>query len=125
MIELKTVIDENGYIVDNCVEIEDGKINNFTIKDGQKTVTKYSNALRYVKPKWNDSKWIEGATEEEIQAWKEENKVVEREPSENETLLSTILLENAELKQKTDDLEEMTATLMLRIAELKGDSTNV
>lgn len=78
----------------------------------------------FYKPKWNDIEWIEGATEEEIETWKEENKVVQ-EPSEGEVLMSNIILENATLKQQTTEQQELTANLLLQIAELKGGNANV
>lgn len=78
----------------------------------------------FYKPKWDGNEWIESATGDEIKIWKEENKVIQ-EPSENEMLISNLLLDNAELKNKATELEELTSTLMLQIAELKGGNTNV
>lgn len=49
----------------------------------------------------------------------------EIQTSENEMLISNLLLDNAELKNKATELEELTSTLMLQIAELKGGNTNV
>lgn len=47
------------------------------------------------------------------------------QPSENEMLVSSLLLDNAELKNKTSELENLASTLMLQIAELKGGNANV
>lgn len=47
------------------------------------------------------------------------------QPSENEMLVSSLLLDNAELKNKTSELENLASTLLLQIAELKGGNANV
>ena len=68
----------------------------------------------------------EGATEEEIQAWQEENKTKENiQVTEEHQLLSTVLLENAEIKEKLKEQQELSATLALQIAQLKGGNANV
>lgn len=46
-------------------------------------------------------------------------------PSEEEILVSNIMLENATLKQQMTEQQELTANLLLQIAELKGGNTNV
>lgn len=99
MIELKTVIDNNGYIIDECVEVKNGKVNYFILEDNQQIVDKYSNALGYAKPKWNGSEWVEGATEEEIQAYKEANKPTEKEPTIEELLIKEIANLKIEIMQ--------------------------
>ncbi|MBN1037899.1 hypothetical protein FC789_02255 [Clostridium botulinum] len=115
------VIDEKtGYKIDFVV------VGEYGLRDGEKIIKKDWNiANTMLKPKWTGIEWIEGATEEEIKEWEEKNKLKPKEPSEDEILISNVLLENATLKQKTNDLEEMTANLMLKIAELKGGNTNV
>ncbi|NFG60528.1 hypothetical protein [Clostridium sp. CMCC3677] len=121
----KTIIDKNGFIIDMCVLFIDNKPQYFEVIEDIQIVNRYTGD--YVKPKWDFEKeeWIEGATEEEIKEWEESNKPKPKEPSEDEILISNVLLENATLKQKTNDLEEMTANLMLKIAELKGGNANV
>lgn len=66
-----TVIDNDGFIVDYCVN------DNYKCKNNQQKVKQYLefNTLKLVKPRWNGAEWIEGATEEEIKAWKNKNKI--------------------------------------------------
>ena len=42
--------------------------------------------IGYVKPKWNGIEWIEGATEQEIQAWKDSQKSESMLPTQEERL---------------------------------------
>lgn len=96
----------------------------------------------YIKPTFNEEleEWFEGATEEEIKAWEEENKPKPTEPStENEMEALTarvdgleninagLLLENAEHQINIQEQEKMNkeqevtnANLLLEIAMLKG-----
>ncbi|WP_242863288.1 hypothetical protein [Clostridium botulinum] len=121
----KVLVNDEGFVVEECVLLKDNVAQNVEVLEGQFLVNYYDK--EYIKPKWDFKKeeWVEGATEEEIKEWEEENKPQPKEPNENEILISNVLLENANLKQKTNDLEEMTANLMLQIAELKGGNTNV
>lgn len=126
MITKKTIIDEQGYIVDLCVDYENGKPKYFEMKNNMKAVDYFTDKEKLIKPKWSNGQWIEGATNEEIQAWEDDNKNgIKNEPSEHEVLLSNILLENAEIKQQLADQQELSATLALQIAEIKGGSANV
>lgn len=45
--------------------------------------------------------------------------------SEQEKLLSLVLLENAEIKRQLKEQQELSASLGLQIAELKGGNKNV
>lgn len=42
------------------------------------------------------------------------------QPSDGEILLSTILLENAKLKQQIAEQQELSATILLELAKIKG-----
>lgn len=67
----------------------------------------------YIKPTFNEEleEWFEGATEEEIKAWEEENKPKPTEPStENEMEVLTARL---------NEVENVNAGLLLEIAMLK------
>ena len=108
--EYKTIIDSNGNIVDLCVIFIDGQAQYFKMQEGQQAVERY--AKNYIKPRWNGSEWIEGATEEEIKVLQEENKI-EQEPSEQEKL-------NAQSLQVTAQQQLINASLLKQIAELKG-----
>lgn len=120
------VINENNIKVAFVILNDDKTPQFYTLKDGETIVeTDWDIANTMLKPKWNGSMWTESATEEEIQAWKEENIMVQEEPSESEVLMSNIILENATLKRQIAEQQELTSTLMLQIAELKGGNTNV
>ncbi|OSA89445.1 UNVERIFIED_ORG: hypothetical protein B2H98_16445 [Clostridium botulinum] len=126
MVKDKIIIDLNGYIQSHVLVDENSNIlySNFEITENMKIVTMYYKS--FIIPKWDfySEEWVEEATEEEIEQWEEINKPKPKEPSKDEVLLSNIMLKNATLKQKTNDLEKMTANLMLQIAELKGGNTN-
>ena len=47
------------------------------------------------------------------------------ETTEEQQLLSSVLLENAEIKEQLKEQQELSATLALQIAELKGGNANV
>lgn len=121
MYEHKTIVDNNGYVVEKCVLFIGGVSQNFNIEEGQEVV-EYCNE-NYIKPKWNGSEWIEDATDEEIQAWKEENKVVQ-EPTLQETLNAQLSQQNAEMQVQLEQQKQLNAQMLLQIAQL-GGSTNV
>lgn len=47
------------------------------------------------------------------------------EITEEQQLLSTVLLENAEIKEQLKEQQELSSNLMLQIAELKGGNADV
>lgn len=65
----------------------------------------------YVKPKFNDTDWIEGATQEEIKAWEEANKPQPSEPSKTDILSAEL----EELKLKTDMQDQVLNEILLEI----------
>lgn len=120
MIELKlvTIIDTNGYITNRCVD--KNKVKTYDI------AVPICNNYDILKPKWNGSEWVESATEEEVKAWQEKNKKEEDlQITEEQQLLSTVLLENAEIKEQLKEQQELIAIIMLQNAQLKGGNTNV
>lgn len=123
----KTLIDENGHIKLNVVVDTNNNIvipKNIKIEENQQLVEQYIGD--YVKPKWNGSEWVEGATKEEIKAWQEENKIEENtQPTEEQQLLSAVLLENSEIKEQLKEQQELIATILLQNAQLKGENANV
>ncbi|NFN80297.1 hypothetical protein FDF86_15385 [Clostridium botulinum] len=80
-----TVVDNSGYILINCIEKEKTTDENICIKP----LNNYS----LVKPKWDFEKeeWIEGATQEEIQEWKEKNNPKPVQPNETDLLQKQLL----------------------------------
>jgi hypothetical protein len=57
------------------------------------------------KPKWNGSEWVEGLSQEEIEALKQQN---QPQPSE----LDLLKQENAELKQRLEAAESAIIAIM-------------
>ena len=122
------VIDENGFYKNKSKIIAEEEYTNL--------MTTVPLTVGYVKPQLVNNQWIEGATQEEIEAWKEANNKP-NEPDEVETLTARVdgleninaglLLENAEQQIKVQEQEKMNkeqevtnANLLLEIAMLKG-----
>lgn len=122
------VIDENGFYKNESKIIAEEEYTNL--------MTTVPLTVGYVKPQLVNNQWIEGATQEEIEAWKEANNKP-NEPDEVETLTARVdgleninaglLLENAEQQIKIQGQEKMNkeqevtnANLLLEIAMLKG-----
>lgn len=94
------IIDENGFYTGESKFVEE-------ILENMATTHL---SVGYVKPKWNGEEWIEGATEKEIQAWKEkqidicldQTKTNEQLTVENNQLWETVefLLKQVELIPK-------------------------
>ena len=87
-------IDEDGFYTFKTYEVE--KPNEFEITTPCKTCEEDD----FYKPKWTGEKWIEGWTEEEIEKWKEDDKIDNcSEPTTEERVLKleeekSILAEN-------------------------------
>lgn len=79
---------------------------------------------KFVKAKYENNNWQEGATEEEIRALEEKNKNHVTVTDEQQ-LLSTVLLENANIKEQLKQQQELYATLTLQVAELREEKANV
>lgn len=56
----------------------------------------------YVKPKWNGLEWMEGATEQEIQEWQEEQRNQPKIPSKDEILEQELANTNALILELTE-----------------------
>ena len=63
-ISYKTIVDENGYIVDKCVLYIGDKAQFYKLSKGQKSIEFCNKNL--IKGKYENGIWIETATEEEI-----------------------------------------------------------
>lgn len=104
-----TVIDKQGYKIDFVHVFDNGEIDSYTLKDGERIIEKgWKTSNSFLKAKWDfeAQEWIEGATEEEIEAWKEDNKI-------------DICLEiksNQELTEEVETLQKIIADL--EIAQL-------
>lgn len=106
-------VDENGFFTESIL-----------VEEIKENMTEIPIIIGFYKAKWDGSKWIEGATNQEIQEWKDKNIVIV-EPSEQEILNAQLLKENADMKAQLAEQQELTANLLLQVASLKGGSTNV
>ncbi|NFE72532.1 hypothetical protein FC758_01125 [Clostridium botulinum] len=96
-----SVVDSNGYILINCIEKEKTADENICVKP----LNNYS----LVKPKWDfdNTKWIEGVTEEEIKEWEEKNKPKPKEPSETDLLKIELAKNTKDLAKKDLEIEQL------------------
>ena len=119
--EYRKIIDENGFVIDNCVIFINNIPQNFEMKDTYSSVNKRFDK-EYIKPRWNGLVWEEGATEEEIKAY-EENKIVKNtQPTEQEKLNAKLLQQNAEIQIQLEEQKAFNAQILLQLA---GSDTNV
>lgn len=66
------------------------------------------------------------SAEEVYKEWLEnKDKTIVQEATEEQKLLSTVLLENAEIKEQLKEQQKLSSNLMLQIAQLKGENGNV
>ncbi|NFT08180.1 hypothetical protein FDF26_14135 [Clostridium botulinum] len=121
----KVLVNDEGFVVEECVLLKDNVAQNIEIQEGQFLVNYYDK--KYIKPKWNFEKeeWTEGATEQEMKEYKEANKPLPKEPTEQEVLNAQVLMENAQLKADLQEQQLLTSKLLLDMAELKGGKINV
>lgn len=100
----KNVIDKNGFKIKSVFVDENEQVlfSDFKLEEWQLLVEKQPNKV-LLKPKWNGTGWIEGATEKEIQAWQEENKLPE---NTEEDLIDKLILNNINMQMQIDSLIE-------------------
>lgn len=118
------VIDENGYKVEFVTLNENNIPEGYILKDGESIIKqKWSIANNMLKPKWESTnlEWIETATEEEIKAWNEKNKVIQK-PTEQQILNAQLLQQNANLQLEIEQQKQLNAQILLQLA---GGNTNV
>ena len=121
----KNIIDKNGFAVTSVFVDANNNIlfTNRRLEEDEQLVELNTDG-NFIKPQWNGTEWIEGATEEEIKEYKEET---EENPqvTEEQQLLSSVILENAEIKEQLKEQQELIATILLQNAELKGGNIDV
>ena len=119
-IDFKTIIDANGNIVDLCVMFVDGQSQYFKMQEEYIAVKQYKG--NFIKPKWDGSKWIESATEEEIKAWQEENKIIKQPTIEEEMLKQIADLKIDNMKKDTiiNNTLKTVAELKVKVMSMKG-----
>ena len=98
--EYKSIVDVNGNLIDRCVMFIENKPQNFTLENYMLAVEYYDQ--QFLKPKWNGSKWIETATDEELKENEEQNQKENVEPS---------------LEDKVQFLEDDNANLLFDLAD--------
>lgn len=60
---------------------------------------------KFIKPKYIKNVWVEGATDEEIKAWQEENKHIE---NTEENLTDKLILDSINMQMQIDSLIQAT-----------------
>lgn len=117
--EYKSIVDVNGNLIDRCVMFIENKPQNFTLENHMIAVEYYNQ--QFLKPKWNGSKWIETATEEELKENEEQNQKENVEPSledkvrfledDNAALLFDLANKDARLNQLENDFADLLLNL--------------
>lgn len=99
-------IDNEGYFTGESDFKEEKEVNKFDVTEAID--------IGYIKAKWNGSKWIEGATEEEIRQFKEEISKPP-EPTEFDKLKELVLAQREEMMIH----EEFSVDLDFRMTNLE------
>ena len=81
-------IDNEGYFTGESDFKEERELNQFDVTEAID--------VGYIKPRWSGSKWIEGATEEQIKQFEEEM-FKPQEPTEFEKLKELVLVQQEEI----------------------------
>lgn len=98
------VIDENGFILESDFISIDEKLNSNQIPN--KFEDRHSDII---KPKWNGTEWIEGATQEEID---ELSKPIVKKPTDYDLLKEQVSLLTIENQELTDTLDMILTELI-------------
>ena len=119
-IDFKSIIDTNGNIVDLCVMFVDGQSQYFKMQEEYIAVKQYKG--NFIKPNWNGTKWIEGATEEEIQALQEKNKIIKQPTTEEKMLKQIVDLKIDNMKKDTiiNNILKTVAELKVKVMSMEG-----
>ncbi len=99
------IVDENGYYTGK-MELVEEVIENMASKPMM---------IGYVRPRFIDGEWVEGATEKEIKEWEVANKIdICPEPTTEEKL-DKLIAEYNELKSRMINTEEVIMGIMMEI----------
>lgn len=106
-------VDDKGYIINNYIaEFEDGKmITDFG--DKVMVIVSLPQPLYIIKPRFNGTEWVEGATQQEID---EATKVEPIPPSETEQTIELLKKQNQALSKMNTDLSNEKKELKRTIA---------
>lgn len=106
------LIDKYGfYIEDYLIDNQEQELEKNII------ITEMQEGL--YKPKWDGSKWVEGATAEYIESIAT---LIEVEPTQQEVLNTQLLQQNAEIQIQLDQQKQLNAQILLQLA---GGGMNV
>lgn len=118
MCSYKTIIDKNtGEVIEKCVLYINDHIQYFQMEENYIAVD--YNSKNFIKPKWNGTEWIESATQEEIQAFKEGNDVIQK-PTKQSEINCALLKENANIRLQLAEQQKINAEIIKTLAELGG-----
>lgn len=93
---LKTINKSTGFIIETVAYDEaNDSIYMYELSENEALVKEPLNEL-FIKPKWNGTKWVEGASDEEVQKYNEEKKEREKEY----------------LKQSVSEIDELKAYVL-------------
>ena len=117
-----SIINTNGFCVSRTELTDDeGNLLTYELKKGESIVEKIRDAT-LIYPKWNGSQWIEGATEEEIKAWNEENKIIKQPTTEEKMLKQIADLKIDNMKKNTiiNNTLKTVAELKVKVMSMEG-----
>lgn len=77
------VIDQNKMYVDFVVKNEDGSLIGYELQSGETVVKTSAPNMKFLRPKWDGSQWVETATAEEIEEWEKEQEKLRGEQLPN------------------------------------------
>ncbi|NFL86221.1 hypothetical protein FDB24_00130 [Clostridium botulinum] len=105
----KTIIDNEGFIIEVCVLFINNNPQGFEITEDMKIVDRYTLGNELIKPKWDfdNKKWIESATDEEIKEWEEQNKPLPKEQTETDLLKIELAENTKDLAKKDLEIEQL------------------
>lgn len=119
MNEYKSIIDYEGNLIEKCVLFVNGVSQFFELKEEEQAVERINNNM--LKPHYVDGKWIETATQEELN---EAYPVINMQPTADEILRAKLIKDNADMQLQLAQQQKLNADILLKIANL-GGSANV
>lgn len=103
-------IDNDGFYTEDYIFCEGEELQNNIITEEVKQ--------GLYKPKWNSSKWVEGATQEYIDSLTIK---IEKKPTTQDMLNAQLLQQNAYIEIQLEQQKQLNAQILLQLA---GGSTN-
>lgn len=122
------IINQDGYVVEACVILdEENKPQGYELKEYEQIMEFITNnpITDFIKAKWTGTKFVEGATQQEIDAWNLKHQPKIPDPTVQDTLNAQLLKDNASMKVEINNQKVLNSQLLLEIAKLKGGTANV